>query len=133
MVALNIRDFEHIRHLGRGIRALYRKELQAATEMKQQSEVYKSFRSRTGRKYEGIRETELLSRMHMMRSVFQDLNEWDLMELHMSRTPVRRYREVVAGSRRYNLYGPSTARREPIQMDDVDTSNWYQFGDCYEE
>lgn len=101
--------------------------------MKQQSEVYKSFRSRTGRKYEGIRETELLSRMHMIRSVFQDLNEWDLMELHLSRTPVRRYREVVAGSRRYNLYGPSTARREPIQMDDVDTSNWYQFGDCYEE
>ncbi|KAH8415193.1 hypothetical protein KR215_008161 [Drosophila sulfurigaster] len=131
LVALNIRDFEHIRHLGRGIRALYRKELQTATEAKQNSEVYKSFRSRTGRNYEGLRETELLGRMHMLRSVFQDLNEWDLMELHMSRIPVRRYREVVAGSRRYNLYGPSTARREPIMVDDVDTTTWYQFGDCY--
>ncbi|TDG47215.1 hypothetical protein AWZ03_006346 [Drosophila navojoa] len=131
LVALNIRDFEHIRHLGRGIRALYRKELQTATETKKQSEVYKAFRSRTGRKYEGLRETELLGRMHMIRSVFQDINEWDLMELHMARTPVRRYREVIAGSRRYNLYGPSTARRSPITMDDGDTSNWFNFGDCY--
>ncbi|XP_017850305.1 uncharacterized protein LOC108605187 [Drosophila busckii] len=131
LVALNIRDFEHIRHLGRGIRALYRKELQMATETKQQSEVYKSFRARTGRKYEGLRETELLGRMHMLRSVFQDINEWELMELHMARTPVRRYREVVAGTRRYNLYGPSTARRQPIQVDDVDTTPWYELGDLY--
>ncbi|KAH8319167.1 hypothetical protein KR067_011655 [Drosophila pandora] len=131
LVGLNVRNFEHIRHLGRGIRALYRKELQTATETKQQSEVYKTFRARTGRGYEGIRETELLGRMHMIRSVFRDVNDWDLMELHMSRTPMRRYREVIAGARRYNLYGPSTARREPIITDDVDTSSWFNFGDCY--
>ncbi|KAH8237825.1 hypothetical protein KR032_002926 [Drosophila birchii] len=131
LVALNVKNFEHIRHLGRGIRALYRKELQTATETKQQSEVYKTFRARTGRRYEGLRETELLGRMHMIRSVFRDVNDWDLMELHLSRTPVRRYREVIAGSRRYSLYGPSTARREPIITDDVDTTNWFNFGDCY--
>ncbi|XP_068150973.1 uncharacterized protein [Drosophila tropicalis] len=131
LVALNIKDFEHIRHLGRGIRALYRKELQTATETKHHSEVYKTFRSRTGRKYEGLRESELLGRMHMIRSVFRDLNEWDLMELHMARTPVRRYRDVLAGTRRYNLYGPSTARREPVVVDDVDNTPWFSYGDCY--
>ncbi|EDW63545.1 uncharacterized protein Dvir_GJ15442 [Drosophila virilis] len=131
LVALNIRDFEHIRHLGRGIRALYRKELQTATQTKHQSEVYKSFRFRTGRKYEGLRETELLGRMHMLRSVFQDINDWELMELHMARKPVRRYREVLASSRRYNLYGPTAARRSPLTMDDGDTTAWYNFGNCY--
>ncbi|SPP86093.1 uncharacterized protein LOC117587724 [Drosophila guanche] len=131
LVALNIRNFEHIRHLGRGIRALYRKELQTATETKQHSEVYKTFKARTGRSYEGLRETELLGRMHMIRSVFRDVNDWDMMELHMARAPIRRYREVLANSRRYNLYGPSTARREPIIMDDVDATTWFDFGDCY--
>ncbi|XP_061390131.1 uncharacterized protein LOC133325376 [Musca vetustissima] len=107
--AMNIKDFQHIKHLAYGIRSLFyfemtkfARSLSHYPEFHQ--EIYKLFRVKTGKSYETTRRSDLWRKLQMIRKREPYLRHWDLLEKWLNFEKVPEQTELIGGVNRYDLY-----------------------------
>ncbi|XP_065358304.1 uncharacterized protein LOC135952343 [Calliphora vicina] len=107
--AMNIKDFDHIKAITQGIRALFYFEMtkfgRSLTLYPEfHHELYKLFRLKTGAKYEDARCSDLWRKMQMIRQKEPNYSHWEILERWLGFEKDPEYTELIGGIRRSNLY-----------------------------
>ncbi|XP_017153647.1 uncharacterized protein LOC108163078 [Drosophila miranda] len=107
--AMNIKDFDHIRHITYGIRMLFHFELAKFSRSislpdENPNELYLLFHTQTGVNYDEVRRSDLYRRMQLIRERSKNLNHWDLLYLWLRREREHNYTELIGMIPRFNLY-----------------------------
>ncbi|SPP79147.1 uncharacterized protein LOC117581844 [Drosophila guanche] len=109
MSAMNIKDFDHIRHISYGIRSLFHFELAKFSRSitlpdEEPNELYLLFHTQTGVNYDEVRRSDLYRRMQVIRQRSQNLDHWDLLELWLRREREHNYTELLGMIPRFSMY-----------------------------
>uniref|UniRef100_A0A1I8M736 SAM domain-containing protein n=1 Tax=Musca domestica TaxID=7370 RepID=A0A1I8M736_MUSDO len=107
--AMNIKDFEHIKHIAYGIRSLFYFEMTKFGRSLSQypefhNEVYKLIQTKTGRAYKSTRRSDLWRRLQIIRKREPNHLHWDLLEKWLNFEKVPEHTELFGGVHRYDLY-----------------------------
>ncbi|KAH8248751.1 hypothetical protein KR032_002947 [Drosophila birchii] len=107
--AMNIKDFDHIRHIAYGIRMLFHFELTKFSSSislpdEKPNELYLLFHTQTGVNYDEVRRSDLYRRMQLIRERSRNLDHWDLLYLWLRREREHKYHELIGMTRRTNMY-----------------------------
>ncbi|XP_011184785.1 uncharacterized protein LOC105213567 [Zeugodacus cucurbitae] len=105
--AMNIKNFADIKHIAYGIRTLFFYEMtkyihSISLPPEYYYELYKLFETKSGRKYQDVRRSDLWRRMQLLREKSPNYSHWDLLERWLARQ--RENTELFGGVRRYRLY-----------------------------
>uniref|UniRef100_W8BBF8 Sterile alpha motif domain-containing protein 15 n=1 Tax=Ceratitis capitata TaxID=7213 RepID=W8BBF8_CERCA len=105
--AINIKDFNHIKHIAHGIRQLFYFEMtkfarSIALPPQYHLELYKLFRVKTGPRYDATRPTDLWRQLQLLREVTKPARHWDLLEHWLMLRPDSV--EMIGGAPRRKLY-----------------------------
>ncbi|XP_017858166.1 PREDICTED: uncharacterized protein LOC108610525 isoform X1 [Drosophila arizonae] len=97
--AMNIKDFEHIKHIAYGIRMLFHLELtkfssKVSLPDERPNELYLLWHTQTGINYDDVRRSDLYRRMQIIRERLPDLEHWDLLTLWLAREQQRKFKEL---------------------------------------
>ncbi|XP_062121348.1 uncharacterized protein LOC133835349 [Drosophila sulfurigaster albostrigata] len=108
--AMNIKDFDHIRHITYGIRMLFHFELTKFSHSislpdEKPNELYLLWHTQTGVGYDKVRRSDLYRRMKLIRERALNLDHWDMLEMWLRRERERKYSELIALVPRVNLFG----------------------------
>ncbi|XP_030383213.1 uncharacterized protein LOC115630701 [Scaptodrosophila lebanonensis] len=121
--AMNIKDFDHIRHISYGIRSLFHFELSKFSRSlslpdEKPNELYLLFHTQTGVNYDEVRRSDLYRRMQILRERPLNLCHWDLLDLWLRRERERKYTELIGRIPRYNMYKciPVPEEPEPVEV-----------------
>ncbi|XP_023178977.1 uncharacterized protein LOC115482811 [Drosophila hydei] len=114
--AMNIKDFDHIKHITYGIRMLFHFELTKFSNSislpdEKPNELYLLWHTQTGIYYDEYRRSDLYIRMQIIRDRSQSLDHWELLELWLHRERKHKYKELFALVPRFNMYNESSSRR----------------------
>jgi len=95
--AMNIKDFDHIRHITYAIRMLFHFELTKFSSSislpdEKPNELYLLFHTQTGVNYDEVRRSDLYRRMQILRERARNLDHWDLLYMWLRREQERKYR-----------------------------------------
>lgn len=107
--AMNIKDFDHIKHITYGIRMLFHFELTKFSHSislpdEKPNELYLLWHTQTGINYDEVRRSDLYRRMQLIRERSLNLDHWDLLYLWLRREKERKYTEIIGHTKRYNMY-----------------------------
>lgn len=108
--AMNIKNFDDIKHIAYGIRGLFFFELtkfgrSISLAPHYHYELYKLYRVKTGLKYDQVRRTDLWRKMQLMRdNSSKYLSHWEILEKWLSLKPDPIFHELFGGFHRFNLY-----------------------------
>ncbi|KAH8403387.1 hypothetical protein KR222_011811 [Zaprionus bogoriensis] len=107
--AMNIKDFDHIKHITYGIRMLFHFELTKFSRSmtlpdEKPNELYLLWHTQTGLNFDAERRSDLYRRMQLIRERSLNLDHWDLLDLWLRRERERKYTELIALVPRYNMY-----------------------------
>ncbi|XP_073823092.1 uncharacterized protein [Musca autumnalis] len=107
--AMNIKDFQHIKHLAYGIRSLFYFEMtkfgrSLSHYPEFHYEIYKLLQVKTGRYYEMTRRSDLWRKLQIIRKQEPNLLHWDILEKWLNFEKVPEHTELIGGTHRYNLY-----------------------------
>ncbi|XP_067624542.1 uncharacterized protein [Eurosta solidaginis] len=107
LCAMNIKNFDHIKHIAYGIRRLFFFEMtkhirQISLPPEFYYELYQLFEVKSGRKYEEIRRSDLWRRMQLLRKKTPNYSHWELLERWLAREYEQS--EIFGGVSRYRLY-----------------------------
>lgn len=107
--AMNIKDFNHIKHIAYGIRSLFYFEMtkfgrSITLAPDFHYELYKLFRVKTGLKYELTRRSDLWRRMQLIREKVPNYTHWELLERWLAMVKDPKYVERIGCIHRYNIY-----------------------------
>jgi len=99
--AMNIKDFDHIRHITYAIRMLFHFELTKFSSSislpdEKPNELYLLFHTQTGVNYDEVRRSDLYRRMQILRERARNLDHWDLLYMWLRREQERKYKEPRA-------------------------------------
>ncbi|XP_052853560.1 uncharacterized protein LOC128262982 [Drosophila gunungcola] len=122
LCAMNIKDFEHIKHIAYGIRMLFHFELtkfssSLALPDEKPNELYLLFHTQTGMNYDEVRRSDLYRRMQILRERARNLDHWDLLYLWLRREQERKYKELIGMAPRSNLYKCVAAVDGPTEVE----------------
>ncbi|EDW15781.1 uncharacterized protein LOC6574265 [Drosophila mojavensis] len=114
--AMNIKDFDHIKHITYGIRMLFHFELTKFSHSislpdEKPNELYLLWHTQTGVNYDAFRRSDLYIRMQLIRERSKNLDHWDLLELWLRRERERKFKELIGGTPRFNMY---ICPKEPV-------------------
>ncbi|EDW71317.1 uncharacterized protein [Drosophila virilis] len=109
LAAMNIKDFEHIKHITYGIRMLFHFELAKFSRSislpdENPNELYLLWHTQTGLNYDAVRRSDLYRRMQLIRERALNLDHWDMLEMWLRRERERKYTELIALVPRRNMY-----------------------------
>uniref|UniRef100_A0A034WTI6 Sterile alpha motif domain-containing protein 15 n=1 Tax=Bactrocera dorsalis TaxID=27457 RepID=A0A034WTI6_BACDO len=115
LAAMNIKNFNDIKHIAYGIRQLFHFEMtkfmrSIALPSQYYYELYKLFRKKTGRTYDITKRTELWRRMQLIRESKPYLSHWETLEQWLTHTHEPESAEIIAGTPHYRLYECKTAK-----------------------
>ncbi|XP_064547627.1 uncharacterized protein LOC135434833 [Drosophila montana] len=107
--SMNIKDFDHIKHITYDIRMLFHFELTKFSHSislpdEKPNELYLLWHTQTGLNYDAVRRSDLYRRMQLIRERSPSLDHWDMLDLWLRRERERKYTELVGAVPRYNLY-----------------------------
>ncbi|KAH8271991.1 hypothetical protein KR044_012820 [Drosophila immigrans] len=107
--AMNIKDFDHIRHITYGIRMLFHFELTKFSHSislpdEQPNELYLLWHTQTGVDYDKTRRSDLYRRMQLIRERSLNLDHWAMLELWLRRERERKSTELIALTPRSNIF-----------------------------
>ncbi|TDG48792.1 hypothetical protein AWZ03_004695 [Drosophila navojoa] len=126
--AMNIKDFDHIKHITYGIRMLIHFELTKFSHSislpdEKPNELYLLWHTQTGVNYDALRRSDFYTRMRLIRERSKNLEHWDLLELWLRREREHNFKELIGGMPRFNMYidiFPSNSTLEEESSDVVD-------------
>lgn len=118
--AMNIKNFADIKHIAYGIRGLFYYEMtkyirSISLPPEFYYELYKLFETKSGRKYQDVRRSDLWRRMQLLRENSPNYSHWDLLERWLARK--REHTELFGGVKRYRLY--KCKPKEPAKPDQI--------------
>lgn len=107
--AMNIRDFTHIRDIAHRIRLLFFYEMtkfgrSISLPPEFLFELYKLFRTKTGKKYEDVRRVDLWRRMQIIREKAPNYSHWELLERFLANEKDGKSYDRFGYAPRYRLY-----------------------------
>ncbi|EDW03349.1 GH11189 [Drosophila grimshawi] len=107
--AMNITDFEHIKHITYGIRMLFHFELTRFSRNmslpdEKPNELYLLWHTQSGVNYDAVRRSDLYRRMQLIRERELNLDHWDMLDVWLHRELDRKYKELIAFVPRHNMY-----------------------------
>ncbi|XP_013110489.2 uncharacterized protein LOC106089227 [Stomoxys calcitrans] len=107
--AMNIKNFDHIKHLTNGIRSLFYFEMtkfarKISLHPEFHNELYKLLRIRTGPKYERARRSDLWRELQLLRKKEPNHSHWEVLEKWLGFDKDPEYTEIIGGMHRYSLY-----------------------------
>ncbi|KAH8377143.1 hypothetical protein KR093_003692 [Drosophila rubida] len=107
--AMNIKDFDHIRHITYGIRMLFHFELTKFSHSislpdEKPNELYLLWHTQTGVGYDNVRRSDLYRRMQLISERSLNLDHWDMLELWLRRERDRKYTEIIGLVPRANMF-----------------------------
>ncbi|XP_030565922.1 uncharacterized protein LOC115766210 [Drosophila novamexicana] len=107
--AMNIKDFDHIKHITNSIRMLFHFELTKFSHSislpdEKPNELYLLWHTQTGLNYDAVRRSDLYRRMQLIRERSPNLDHWDMLDMWLRRERERKYSELIALVPRYKLY-----------------------------
>ncbi|ALC37939.1 CG15625 [Drosophila busckii] len=126
--AMNIKRFDHIKHISYGIRMLFHFELTKFSSSislpdEKPNELYLLWHTQTGLNYDAVRRSDLYRRMQLIRERSLNLDHWDLLDLWLRRERERKYKELVGLVPRHNLFeclkAPVVVRNAEPKLDDM--------------
>ncbi|XP_030565923.1 uncharacterized protein LOC115766212 [Drosophila novamexicana] len=122
--AMNIKDFDHIKHITYGIRMLFHFELTKFSHSislpdEKPNELYLLWHTQTGLNYDAVRRSDLYRRMQLIRERSPYLDHWDMLDMWLRRERERKYSELIALVPRYKLY---TCKETPEKSTSQTTS-----------
>lgn len=102
--AMNIKNFEHIKHITYGIRMLFHFELTKISRKvslpdERPNELYLLWHTQTGINYDDVRRSDLYRRMQLIRERSPELEHWDLLTLWLARERQRKFTELQPSCR----------------------------------
>ncbi|XP_017095440.2 uncharacterized protein [Drosophila bipectinata] len=121
LCAMNITDFEHIRHLTYGIRMLFHFTLTKFSSSislpdEKPNELYMLFHTQTGVNYDAVRRSDLYRRMQLIRKRPLNLDHWDRLYLWLRRENERNEKELIGLIRRVKMYECDKPQEEPALL-----------------
>uniref|UniRef100_A0A034WVE8 Sterile alpha motif domain-containing protein 15 n=1 Tax=Bactrocera dorsalis TaxID=27457 RepID=A0A034WVE8_BACDO len=122
--AMNIKNFADIKHIAYGIRGLFFYEMtkyirSISLPPEYYYELYKLFETKSGRKYQDVRRSDLWRRMQLLRENSPNYSHWDLLERWLARKC--EHTELFGGVKRYRLY--KCLPEKPAQSEQILPAN----------
>ncbi|XP_068141662.1 uncharacterized protein [Drosophila tropicalis] len=107
--AMNIKDFDHIRHIAYGIRMLFHFELTRWSHSislpdEKPNELYLLFHTQTGINYDEVRRSDLYRRMKLLSKRSPNLDHWDLLDMWLRRERERKCTVKIGQVPRYSMF-----------------------------
>lgn len=125
LCAMNIKNFDHIRHISYGIRMLFHFELTKFSSSislpdEKPNELYLLFHTQTGVNYDEVRRSDLYRRMQILRERARNLDHWDLLYLWLRHEQERKYKELIGMVPRITMYKCEEAAKPPEEPEDME-------------
>lgn len=107
--AMNIKNFDHIKHITYGIRMLFHFELTKFSHSislpdEKPFELYLLWHIQTGINNDAVRRSDLYRRMQLIRERSLNLEHWDLLYMWLRREQERKYTEIIGLTKHHNMY-----------------------------
>ncbi|EDV33261.1 uncharacterized protein Dana_GF23547, isoform A [Drosophila ananassae] len=118
LCAMNITDFDHIRHIAYGIRMLFHFTLTKFSSSislpdEKPNELYLLFHTQTGVNYDEVRRSDLYRRMQLIRKRPLNLDHWDRLYLWLRRENEHNEKVLIGMIRRVKMYECDKPQEEP--------------------
>uniref|UniRef100_A0A1A9WJ65 SAM domain-containing protein n=1 Tax=Glossina brevipalpis TaxID=37001 RepID=A0A1A9WJ65_9MUSC len=134
--AMNIRDFNHIRDIAYHIRSLFFYEMtkfgrSISLPPEYLLELYKLFRTKTGKKYEDVRRVDLWRRMQIIREKAPNYSHWELLENALCKEKITKSYDLFGYAPRRDLYKCAVTKRdEEVKNLPIERRNCHCLSPC---
>ncbi|XP_075154237.1 uncharacterized protein LOC142227678 [Haematobia irritans] len=109
LTAMNIKIFDHIKHLTYGIRSLFYFEMtkfgrSISLYPEFHNELYKLYRTRNGGNYDNVRRSDLWRKFQLIRKREPNHSHWEILEKWLGFEKDAEFPERIGAIHRYSLY-----------------------------
>ncbi|XP_037934964.1 uncharacterized protein LOC119669214 [Teleopsis dalmanni] len=134
LIAMNIKNFDHIKKITAEIRCLYQMEKLKNFPEKERTftpyEHFKFYRHKTGNRYQNIKPSKFFWDKELLDEQPRTLTHWDKLNAWMKREPLVKQKIVIPNLPRRNLYKCKAVKEEEEKSREFDSYDCTCFPPC---